>query len=72
MSSVVDMSRMFECATGFTGNLRSWDVSMITSVERMFSLNGCFFTPIPPVNRAPSSSLGLGLGFNGDISIWNT
>ena len=73
VSSVTDMSRMFEDATIFDQDISGWDVTDVTDMSRMFK-NSAFDQPIGSwdVNGVMNmSEMFSGTPFNQDISGWD-
>jgi surface protein len=76
VSSVTNMSQMFEQAQLFNQDIGSWDVSSVTNMSRMFYVAKRFNQNIGSwdVSKVTDMSLmfGYAQAFNGDIGSWDT
>ena len=50
LSGVTDMTRMFDRASSFNGNISSWDVSSVTDMSHMFKRASSFNQPLSSWN----------------------
>ncbi len=76
LSHVTDMSRMFQDASKFNGDLSDWNTSSVTDMSRMFSSASAFIGDLSDWNTSSvtdmSSMFAGASAFNGDLSTWNT
>ena len=75
LSGVTDMSRMFNGAHAFNGDISSWDVSSVTDMNSMFASAEAFNQPlntwdVSSVTTMNSMFFGAS-SFDGDISGWD-
>ena len=75
VSSVTDMSYMFDSASHFNGDLSSWDVSLVTDMSRMFSEASSFNGDLSSWDVSSVTSMSnmffSAFDFNGDLSSWD-
>ena len=70
MSSVRDMSSMFNGATSFNGDISKWDVSSVSNMKDMFRDAGSFDRDLCGASWANSNAIktGMFVGSSGSIS----
>ena len=75
LSGVTDMSRMFDGASSFNGDLSGWNVSRVTGMSQMFDGASSFNQDISAWNVSAVTSMNFmfegASSFNGDISAWD-
>ena len=75
LSSVTDMSDMFENAAAFNGDLSRWDVSSVTNMEEMFLFATTFNSDISGWDVSSVTDMShmfqSATAFNQDLSGWN-
>ncbi len=75
LSNVTNMSRMFQAASTFNGDISSWDVSNVVNMETMFQAASSFNSDISSwdVSNVTSmfSMFDTASSFNSDISSWD-
>ena len=75
VSSVTDMSDMFNSASSFNQPLNGWDVSKVTDMSGMFAFTSVFNQLLNSWNVSSVSNMNgmfnSASSFNGDLSSWN-
>ena len=75
LSDVADMSRMFNNAASFNGDLSSWDVSNVEIMRLMFKSAASFNGDLSSWDVSGVTSMNNmfrdAASFNGDLSSWN-
>ncbi|MGL4582507.1 MAG: BspA family leucine-rich repeat surface protein, partial [Flavobacterium sp.] len=75
LTQVTDMSRMFDFATSFNGDLSKWNVSKVTDMQYIFSGASSFNGDISKWNVSSlnnmQSMFHAAVAFNRDLSKWN-
>jgi uncharacterized protein (TIGR02145 family) len=75
VSSVTDMSHMFNYANSFNSDLSTWDVSSVTNMKQMFNAASSFNSDISSWNVSSVTNMFVMFynvpNFNSDISSWN-
>jgi len=76
LTNVIDMKHMFRNATGFNGDISSWDVSNITDMNHTFNGATNFNQNLSSWNTSSVTNMNSmfsgATNFNQDISSWNT
>ncbi|WP_082027826.1 BspA family leucine-rich repeat surface protein [Myroides profundi] len=75
LTQVTDMSRMFDFAISFNGDLSKWDVSKVTDMQYIFSGASSFNGDLSKWNvsslKNMQSMFHAAVAFDGDLSQWN-
>ena len=76
LSQVTDMSRMFQDASKFNGDLSTWNTSSVTDMSRMFSSASAFNGDLSGWNTSSVTTMHAmftgASAFTGDLTTWNT
>ena len=76
LSRVTDMSRMFEGADLFNGDISSWDVSSVTNMSDMFRHADTFNQPLDTWDTSSvtdvSEMFAYAVSFNQPLDTWDT